>query len=500
MPIEVIQRVADCRDALRAYDDNSIDALVTDPPAGISFMGKDWDSGTGFVAFLTEVFTLAHTKMKPGAHGLVWALPRTSHWTATALENAGFEIRDEITHIFGSGFPKNYDVAKGIEAKITTGSANWNGFRNLPGEHGAPEAGLGGYSKGATEAGYRPETYTTGGTLKLAPTTDLAARYAGFGTALKPAKENWILIKKPHKRSVAENVILHGTGAINIDGTRVGEGTGKLTKYKVNDIRNDAYGRNLKRPQIEVEHIDKGRWPTNLLFSHSLECGPLACADDCPVAELNRQSGELKSGKPGGPPDRRVTNDFTYGKGISGRSDVNNAYGDSGGASRFFPVFELSENDKLAIFGYFAKPSKAEKNAGLDDLADRPRVFNGQSAAGSKVVADGSVEDKFSTAPAKNHHPTVKSTGLMSWLITLVAPPAPPDGPPPLIVDLFAGSGSGGVAAVQLGRVRWHGYDLDPEYTEIAQRRIDFARLPTEVQQKKRGQFFIDWTLYSDND
>jgi DNA modification methylase len=122
------------------------------------------------------------------------------------------------------------------------------------------------------------------------------------------------------------------------------------------------------------------------------------------------------------------------------------------------------------------------------------KVFNGQASAPSAVVSAGSVEDKFSTAPARNHHPTVKSTALMSWLIRLVTPPAAPDGREPLVVDLFAGSGSGGVAAAVLGGVRWHGYDLDPEYVEIAQRRISFARLPKEVQNARRDQYFIDWS------
>lgn len=484
--------LSDCRAALAGYDDNSIDAIVTDPPAGISFMGKKWDTGTGFVAFMTEVFTIAYAKMKPGAHGLIWALPRTSHWTATALENAGFEIRDEITHIFGSGFPKNYDVAKGIEAKLTTGSANWNGFRNLSGVKGAPEAGLGGYSKGAKDAGYRPENYTTGGKLKLEPTTELAAVYAGYGTALKPAKENWILIKKPHKgMSVADCAIKFGTGAINVDATRVGTGTGELTKYKVNDIRNDAYGRNLKRPQIEVEHIDKGRWPTNLLFSHSLACyGATTCAAGCPVAELDEQSG-ISSRRPMKDVNRNQnpTVKFNASKIMKG-TELN----DSGGASRFFPTFDYDDIDIMAVFGYFAKPSKAEKNGGLDDLAAKPKIFNGQSAAASGQVEPGSVEDRFSTAAAGNTHPTVKSTALMSWLIRLVTPPVDRvSGRTPLVVDLFAGSGSGGVAAVQIGGIDWHGFDLEPEYIEIAQRRIDFARLPREVQTRRRNQTYIDW-------
>src|SRR3972149_4781845 len=106
----------DCIEVMRTMQENSVDSLVTDPPAGISFMGKDWDDNKGgrdkWIAWLTEVMQEAYRVMKPGAHGLVWALPRTSHWTATALENAGFEIRDRVAHIFGNGFPKSFNVGK----------------------------------------------------------------------------------------------------------------------------------------------------------------------------------------------------------------------------------------------------------------------------------------------------------------------------------------------------------------------------------------------------
>src|SRR5216684_1134608 len=109
----------DCLQVLKTLDSDSIDALVTDPPAGISFMGKAWDSNKGgreqWISWLSEVMGEVIRVLKPGAHGLVWALPRTSHWTATALENAGFEIRDVVTHLFGTGFPKSLDVAKAID-------------------------------------------------------------------------------------------------------------------------------------------------------------------------------------------------------------------------------------------------------------------------------------------------------------------------------------------------------------------------------------------------
>jgi hypothetical protein len=274
---EVVQVHMDCRDALLLYEDDSIDALVQDPPAGINFMGKAFDSDRGgreqWIAWLQEIMTLAYQKMKPGAHGFVWALPRTQHWTMTALENAGFEIREVAMHVFGSGFPKNYDVAKGVEAKITTGNANWNGFHKLNGERGqASASGLGGYNSAAAEQDYRPSAYATNGTLALEPTTELARDYAGYGTALKPAYESWVLIKKPHKGSVADCVIKYGTGAINVDACRVGLNGEKINNLKTQVTSNQVYNKGIGRTKDMPELNASGRWPTNLLFSHSLEC------------------------------------------------------------------------------------------------------------------------------------------------------------------------------------------------------------------------------------
>ena len=110
---------SDCLEALKAMPDNSIDSIVTDSPAGIGFMGKDWDKDKGgrdnWIAWMQEIVQEAFRVVKPGAHALVWALPRTSHWTATAWENAGFEVRDSISHVFGSGFPKSMDIGKAID-------------------------------------------------------------------------------------------------------------------------------------------------------------------------------------------------------------------------------------------------------------------------------------------------------------------------------------------------------------------------------------------------
>ena len=158
----------DCLEVLRGIDSCSIDACVTDPPAGIAFMGKAWDGSKGgrdqWIAWLASVMAEVLRALKPGGHAVVWALPRTSHWTGMALETAGFEIRDCLSHLFGSGFPKSLDVSKSIDRAA-----------------GAERDGVGDY----------------GSSLVTAPATDDAKRWDGWGTALKPAAEMWWLVRKP---------------------------------------------------------------------------------------------------------------------------------------------------------------------------------------------------------------------------------------------------------------------------------------------------------------
>ena len=204
--IELLQ--GDCLEKLKLLDDNSIDALVTDPPAGIGFMGKEWDKDKGgrdgWIAWLTEIMVEAMRTMKPGAHGLVWALPRTSHWTATALENAGFEVRDCVYHLFGSGFPKSLNVGKAVD-KLQGNEREITGIEKV-------DIGMQGGSMHSGRSVNVIERETTKGT----------SPYEGYGTALKPAVECWWLVRKPLAEStVAKNVLAYGTGGLNIDGSRI---------------------------------------------------------------------------------------------------------------------------------------------------------------------------------------------------------------------------------------------------------------------------------------
>lgn len=189
----------DCLEQLASLDKNSVHALITDPPAGISFMGKSWDDDKGgrdqWISWLTEVMKECLRVMKPGAHGLVWAIPRTSHWTATALENAGFEVRDVVTHLFGSGFPKSHDISKGIdksagaEREVLSKSPSKYKVRGIVQD--SNQTLNGGKTKFETDSeGYRLDILT-------APSTDSAKQWQGWGTAMKPAVEMWLLVAKP---------------------------------------------------------------------------------------------------------------------------------------------------------------------------------------------------------------------------------------------------------------------------------------------------------------
>lgn len=374
MGMSVDLRHGDCREVMAAMEPESVDAIVTDPPAGISFMGRDWDRDKGgrdqWIAWLTDVLAECLRVAKPGAHAVVWALPRTSGWTHRALEDAGWEVRDCITHLFGSGFPKSH---------------------NLPG---------------------------------------------GLGTALKPGAEFWYLARKPLIGTVAANVQRHGTGAINVDGCRIG--TAKDVPASASAQR--PAGREQWRMNAATEgttgtNPNIGRWPANVML------------DEEAAALLDDSVGTLTSGAN---PTRRGSAKFgtLYGD-FEGQRECTPARGmDSGGPSRFY---------------YCAKSSRAERNAGLAGMLERGR----RSYEGGPIVS----ADHPGTSPgghtraAANHHPTVKPAALMRWLVRLVTPPGG------IVLDPFLGSGTTGIACVHEG-MAFVGIEQDAEYLEIARRRI----------------------------
>ena len=388
--------------------DDSVDSIVCDPPSGISFMGKAWDSDKGgrrqWIAWLADIMREALRILKPGGYALVWALPRTSHWTGTAIEDAGFEVRDCIQHMFGSGFPKALRSDKAIDAHFG---------------HDVSEP--------------------------YEPISDEAKEWTGWKLALKPSAEFWWVARKPLIGTVAANVLEHGTGALNIDGCRAG--TEVLPEQKAGKA---VIGTFEREDMITPERT--GRWPPHTVFTHADDCGA-ECVEGCPVLELGRQSGAAGASAPvtGREPSAAVEPGTVTGE----RARVPGAFhDDEGTAARFFPQFR-----------YVAKPSRAEKDAGVtrESMTSGEATGRKDGSAGTKNPRAGAGR----TGGARNPHPTAKSIDLMRWLVRLITPPAG------VVLDMFNGSGTTGCAAV-LERFRYIGIDLDPVNVEVSDERIAF--------------------------
>lgn len=410
----------DCLEQLKLMEADTLDSLVTDPPGGISFMSKNWDSGKDFVGRMTKIFEECLRVLKPGAHGLVWALPRTSHWTATALEQAGFEIRDVICHHFGTGFPKSLDISKaidkaaGVEREVV-GENPYNKIRGKSGNNG-------------TLKPPQDESFIT------APSTESAKQWQGFGTALKPASEHWILVRKPiSEKTIAANVLKWGVGGINIDDCRIDGIPDSFPKPGNYPNSTKIYPRTSDKRESEPNQL--GRFPANVVFSHHEDCYDNECHPDCAVKLIDEQSGNCKSGGTGG--GGKTFHGSEY------RKPEIKMPASNGGASRFF---------------YCSKASQKDRNSGCEDMPIKQTTGGG--GLNSISHAFGSIK-----APAQNFHPTVKNTKLMEYLIKLVTPPGA------IVLDPFMGSGSTGVAAKRLG-FKFIGIEKEQEYFEIAEKRI----------------------------
>ncbi len=506
--------VGDCVERMRELAAGSVDAVVCDPPYGLEFMGKEWDRltptggarftedgmGKGFRAMPSfhgspnpacrhcggtlrgrnrkgfrrcdcdapdfpnvrrnqaqamqawhEAWaTEALRVLKPGGHLLAFGGTRTVHRLACALEDAGFEIRDTIAWMYGSGFPKSLDVSKAI-----------------------------------------------------APATPEAQQWQGWGTALKPAHEPIVVARKPLAGTVAGNVLEHGTGALNIDGCRVG--TESTTTIRSGGSgANGIYGADER---VFTRDNPAGRWPANVVLSHTEDCVQVGtrqvksnspatyrteaeaalygdglgkrepgdarpaygadgretvaawdCAPECPVRLLDEQTGERGGGfgistRGGGETGHWNPTDRTASRGqtIRGGGELV-GYGDSGGASRFF---------------YTAKSSRAERNAGLDGFETVKSADDGYGSIQTPKLDRAAPRENWQPHKTANHHPTVKPLALMRWLVRLVTPPGG------IVLDPFTGSGTTGIACALEG-FRFLGIERDEEYAAIAEARIAF--------------------------
>ena len=407
-------RTGDCLEVLRGMADSSVDSIVTDPPYGLSFMGKKWDYDVPDVAVWAECLRV----LKPGGHLLAFAGTRTQHRMAVRIEDAGFEIRDMIAWVYGSGFPKSLDVSKAIDKAA-------GAEREVVGTYkGASNIG-----KGSTNSYITTKSGKATDVSITAPATPAAQQWAGWGTALKPALEPITVARKPLVGTVAGNVLRHGTGAINVDGCRVNPGEvvpggGGLRGGAAS--RHEGWQRPSHLENEATQPHTAGRWPANLIHDGSEE-----------VVGLFPVTGASKASARGG----TNPNPMDWGK---GRLDggVVKGHDDAGGsAARFF---------------YCAKASKADRDEGLE----RFELRKGGAMSGVETRPDRPTNHPMRA----NHHPTVKPTALMRYLCRLVTPPGG------LVLDPFAGSGSTGKGALLEG-FRFVGIERDPEYVAIAQAR-----------------------------
>lgn len=406
----------DCREVMAGLADNSVDAIVTDPPYELGFMGKGWDSSG--IAYDPEVWAQAFRVLKPGGHALVFGGTRTWHRVAAAIEDAGFEIRDSIAWLYGQGFPKSLDVAKAID-KAARGvpqggpdpsSEHHGEYRTsrTEGKRWTKDKGQGFGAGGshfltstASERKARQNSASPAGGSPE-PTVDATATsWEGWGTALKPAFEPVVVARKPLEGTVAANVLAYGTGALNIDASRIGDSNDSQGPREGEATASARYAEagavNIAATPGPRGGSLKGRFPANVIF------------DESQAAELDRQTGTLTSGMM-----RAGTQKQGKAAGILGefkaQPTINDTHGDSGGGSRFF---------------YVAK-------AGRDE---RP-------------VVDG------------HQHATVKPLALIRYLVTLVTPPGG------TVLEPFAGSGTTLEAAVVEG-FSAIGIELDEDGTHI---------------------------------
>jgi site-specific DNA-methyltransferase (adenine-specific) len=425
-------------EVLPTLPDNSVDSIVTDPPYELGFMGKKWDSSG--IAYSVELWQQCLRVLKPGGHLLSFGGTRTYHRVAVAIEDAGFELRDSIAWLYGSGFPKSLDVSKAIDKQ--------SGYE---GEVIGTEVIDIGMQGGSMHAGR--ETKLAERQIKtLSPE---AQQWQGWGTALKPAFEPVIVARKPIEGTVANNVLKWGTGGLNIDGSRIGTDTISTHNAPKGTFAGGSPDRGSDTSSYK-EHT--GRWPANIIL-------------DPYTAELvDEQSGD----RPGGNfPTQRgagVATGFGLGRPTEGGARKMN---DSGGASRFF---------------YVAKASKRDRNEGLDDLeAKTASEMTGRKEGSAGLVMkheDGS--DKANAyagttgAARQNFHPTVKPTSLMEYLVKLVTPPGG------VVLDPFTGSGSTGKAAILQG-FDFIGIELTEEYLPIIHGRLKYAeQLVAEAEEQEK--------------
>jgi len=419
----------DCLEKMKLLPDNCVDAIVTDPPYGLNFMGKKWDCQVPYIEIWQECIRV----LRPGGYLLAFAGTRTQHRMACNIEDAGFEIRDMIAWVYGSGFPKSLDIGKAVDKLQGSERENIGVIKHPT---------LKDTSKIEEQAN------ASHGNNKWKRELDLTkgnSDFEGWGTALKPALEPITVARKPlSEKTVAKNCLKWGTGGINIDGCRVDtfqEGELQKLKKRADLPRQNFTGGRLHSgaeytPQIiESGMSKKGRFPANLIHDGSEEV--LALFPNTKSGKMSAYNTRHTDGSPNG---------------IYGRFDVDyplgETIGDSGSAARFF---------------YCAKTSQQERNAGCNNSEinfDSSRPWRTEESDRNRIAT------RLVSKMGGNNHPTVKPIELMQYLIKLVSREES------IILDPFMGSGTTAIAARKLNR-NYIGFELDEKYIKIAEKRFN---------------------------
>jgi len=466
-------------DMREVIEPDSIDSIVTDPPYGLTsivkrfgsddakpskeiygggsfarltkgFMGKEWD-GSG-IEYNVEAWKRCYEVLKPGGYLLAFGGSRTFYRIACAIEDAGFEIRDTVMWLYGSGFPKSmnislaFDKAEGLQGQRGVGGFNVGGLGEQ--ENRKSKLYIGSTTDGSKQEEYRDAK------------GENAKKWKGWGTAIKPAFEPIIMARKPFNTSVTENLKKYGVGGVNIDECRIAFNGDKWKNQKSGST---AKAFNLNEQQreagtgvlagYECEANDNGRFPANVVFTY----------DD---KDYNEVCGNLPSGgKNGSIAKRYKMNNQVYGE--YGECNTWDAYNDSGSAARYF---------------YCAKASKRDRDEGLEQM-------------NAKKCNDGckkEIDNAFQRGETlrKNTHPTVKPTDLMQYLIRLVTPEGG------TVLDPFNGSGSTGKAVMYENKDRnknykYIGIEMTEEYLPIAKARIEYVIDEEEPEPEVEGQLTI---------
>ena len=500
--------LGDCLEQLKNIKDNTIDSIVTDPPYGLSFMGKDWDKvkatqetksqivkglGAGmkmtshadnveFGKWVAEWSAECLRVLKPGGYMLAFGGSRMYHRLACGVEDAGFEIRDQIMWVYGSGFPKSHNIGKAVD-KIQGNDRTPDGtFTNQPSK--------GGHHAGNTARGVESnERYIT-------ENTKGNSEWEGWGTALKPAHEPIVMARKPFSGTVADNVLEWGTGGINIDGCRIGYSADdhvmKYKGYSNGEYKSEYEGGTSYTHGNQVQINPEGRFPANIIFDE--EAGKI----------LDEQSGDRK-----GMASQNCNNQKLYGGNAMNvssttRDGFKQGYNDNGGASRFFYCPKASKKDRdegmPEKVGVFIQRPRREDGSVIykethpeewaEVMSKKPRKEKTSLGAAEEILQEKKIKGRDegqdnTNVPHKarpvgraNIHPTVKPTDLMAYLIRLVTPKGG------VVLDPFTGSGSTGKAAVREG-MNFIGIEREEEYFEIAKQRIEW-----EVSKKPNNKFW----------